>query len=298
MNSTFALHSKRALVRILIVVLAGYCLPTSVHAQVPVLEPNAVHWAYSAYFGTGWYKVRDEKEVFVLRTSPKRALREAGLSDLGERTVGIDVKLTITAGLDSFSFDDLPGAIRIDNLASLSAMPGIDITVPVNERWTLRPHASIGWGRILGESDSAWAYWAGLKSRYAFVKDKLDWAVVNSIAYVGYTPSEGSAADFWPLMAGVEFDYPLAVKTSGGEQLFLRWHGTYTTFGNDLDLDFIIGLSEPIRDQWELGFSFHKEESRIKMGWFKFERLGLAYRASSNGNLKGINLVFRSTFNR
>lgn len=281
-----------------IVVLGGYCFAPSANAQAPVLEPNSVHWAYSSYFGTGWYKVRDERDVFVLRLAPKWALREAHLSEAGERNVGIDVKLMLTAGLDSFSLDDLPGAIRIDNLASLSAMPGIDVTVPVNERWTLRPYASLGWGRILGESDSAWTYWAGIKSRYSFVKGKLDWALVNSVAYVGYTPSDGPAAEFWPVMTGLEFDYPIAGKKVGGEQLFVSWHGLYTAFGKNLDLDFIIGAADLIRDQWELGFSIHKEKSRIEMGWLKFERLGLAYRVSSSGNLKGISLVFQSTFDR
>lgn len=282
----------------MIVVLGGYSLVPSAHAQSPVLEPNAVHWAYSSYFGTGWYKVRDERDVFVLRLAPKWVLREANLSDDGERSIGIGFRLMLTAGLDSFSIDDLPGAIDSDNLASLSAMPGIDITVPVNERWTLRPQAAIGWGKILGESISAWSYWAGIKSRYTFEKGDLDWALLNSVAYVGYTPSDGPSAEFWPLMTGLEFDYPLARKKAGSEQFFLSWHGTYTVFGSNLDLDFITGVTDPIRDQWELGFSVHKGDSRIQIGWLKFDRLGLAYRVSSSGNLKGISLVWSSVFDR
>ena len=298
MNSTFASCVQRILVRLLVVGLGAFSLAPSAHAQTPLLEPNTVHWAYSAYFGTGWYKVRDERDVFVLRIAPQWAVREAGLSEDGERSIGIDARLMITTGLDSFSLDDLPGAIRADNLASLSAMPGIDVTVPVNERWTLRPHASLGWGRILGESDSAWTYWAGLKSRYTFANGDLEWALINSVTYVGYTPSDGPSANFWPLMTGLEFDYPLAGRKIAGEQLVLSWHGLYTAFGKDLDLDFITGESDLIRDQWELGFSVRKKESRFKMGWFKFERLGLAYRVSSSGNLKGISLVVKSTFDR
>ena len=292
MNANYAFCLPLALARLLVIGLGICTLAPSARAQGPLLEPNSIHWAYSAYFGTGWYKVRDQKDVFVLRIAPKWALRDAGLSTDGERSIGIDAKLMITTGLDSFSLDDLPGAIRIDNLASLSAMPGVDVTVPVNEQWTLRPHASLGWGRILGESDSAWTYWAGIKSRYTFVKGGLDWALVNSLAYVGYTPSDGPSADFWPLMTGLEFDYPLAGRKLGGEQLLLSWHGSYTAFGKDLDLDFITGVGDLIRDQWELGLSIRKEKSRIQMGWLKFERV------SSSGNLKGISLVFQSTFDR
>ena len=37
----------------------------------------------------------------------------------------------------------------------------------------------------------------------------------------------------------------------GEEQLFLSWHGMYTSFENDLDLEFGNGLADPISDQWE-----------------------------------------------
>ena len=298
MNAAPPLCLVRVLTRLLIAVIGQAFLVPSAHAQTQYLEPNAVHWAYSPYFGTGWYQVRDDRDVYVMRIAPEWSLREAEIFDDGQRKVGIDFKLMLTAGLDSFSFDDLPGAIDPENLASLTATPGIDITVPVSQRWSLRPHVYVGWGKLLGESNSAWSYWAGVKSRYTFSETRLDWALVNSVAYVGYTPSEGSAADFWLLMAGLEFDYPLGDRKAGGEQYFLSWHGMYTTFGDDLNLDFIVGVSDPITDQWELGFSVHKGESRFEMGWFRFDRLGLAYRFSSTGNLKGISLVFKSAFDR
>jgi hypothetical protein len=276
--------------------IGSACLSAAANAQTA--DVGSVHWAYSSYFGTGWYEVRDNRDVFVLRVAPQWQLRETELAEDGERTIGIDFKLAITTGLDNFSVVDIPDAVTPDNLASLSVTPGVDFTIPINERWTLRPFAAIGWGALLNESASAWSYWGGIKSHYRFSHGKLDWALVNSIGYVGYAPSDGDSEDFWPIMTGLEFDYPMGKLRLAGEQLFFSWHGMYTSFEDDLDLEAETGLADPISDQWEFGLSVHKESSPIKFGWFSFDRLGLAYRFSSSGDLKGISLVLQSVFDR
>jgi hypothetical protein len=259
---------------------------------------NSVHWAYSAYFGTGWYQVYGGRDVYVLRMTPRWQLREPGIADDGKRSIGIDLRMPITTGLDTFDFDNIPGIANPDNLASLSVTPGVDVTFPVTEHWALRPFAALGWGKLLNNSESAWMYWTGLRSRYEFQNGKLDWALLNSITYVGYTPNAGSSEDFWPLMAGLEFDYPLGNYQLDDEQVFLSWHGTYTTFEENLDMVLEGSSVNAISDQWELGLSLHKGEGRIRIGWFSFNRLGLAYRFSSSGDLKGISFVFRSVFDQ
>jgi hypothetical protein len=281
----------------LFVWLSGLTL-LSVNATAQETTINSTHWAYSAYFGSGWYQVSGDRDVFVIRTTPRWELQEASLGEDGKRSIGIEFRFPITAGLDNFSIDDIPGAADLDNLASLSVTPGIDITIPISKRWSLRPHAAIGWGTALDGSSSAWTYWAGVKSRYTFQKGKLDWSLINAITYVGNTPDTGPSDDFWPLMAGLEFDYPLGNRRLNDEQLLLSWHGTYTSFENDLDN--LIGEAsvDPITDQWEFGVSFRKQKNPIKIGWFKFDRLGLGYRFSSSGDLKGITFIFRSVFER
>jgi len=267
-------------------------------ARAQGVNANRMHWAYSSYFGTGWYQVSGDRDVYVLRMTPRKELRESNLADDGERSFGIELSFPITAGLNKFTLDDIPGTVDADNLSSLSVATGIDITVPMNERWTLRPYASIGWGTLLNGSESAWTYWAGAKSRYSFQNGKLNWALINTATYVGYQPSAGPSEGFWPLMAGLEFDYPIGSYEMDDEQLFLSWHGMYTTFENDLEMVLEDDSIEPITDQWEFGLSFHKKEKPIKIWWFSFDRLGLAYRFSSSGDLKGISVVFRSVFDR
>lgn len=270
-------------------------IATPIHAQD--FDSNAVHWAYSSYFGTGWYRIGDVGDAFVIRLTPRWDLRESAFDD-GQRKIGIELNLPVTAGLDTFTFDDPSGSLDPSNLASLSITPGVDVTIPVNERWSLKPYASFGWGTVVGESESAWTYWAGIKSKFNFELGKLKLALQNSAGYVGYTPNNGRPEDFWPIMAGLEFDQPLEQMTLGGEPAILTWHAMYTTFQNDLDAILEDGSARPIKDQWEIGFSISRKEHRIRIWLFSFDRLGLAYRFSSAGDFKGVSVVLRSVFDR
>ncbi len=269
-------------------------LACNVSAQQASTE--SVHWAYSSYFGTGWYQVGSDRDVFVIRMTPRWEFREPDFAADGTRSIGVEFTFPITAGLDRFSLDDIAGAVDPENLASVSVIPGVNITVPINDRWSLRPFASVGWGQLLNGGESAWTYWTGVKSEYRFGSGDFDWALVNAMTYVGYTPNEGPSEDFWPLMIGLTLDYPFGPRKTNGKQLYLSWHSTYTSFENDLDVPLAVDGIKPITDQWEIGLSFREQNSRIKIWFLKFDRLGIAYRSSSSGDLKGIAFVFRSVF--
>jgi hypothetical protein len=285
--------------KLCVVFLASAFLTDRAQAQEAGI--NEVHWAYSAYFGTGWYQVSGDRDVFVLRMTPRWNIRDADYSADGDKTIGIELRFPITLGLDRFDLDNLPDAVDLDNVASISVTPQVDITIPVTARWSLRPYAAVGWGTVLSGDESSWTYWGGVKSHYSFKNGNLDWALINSVSYVGYTPSEGESEYFLPLMAGLEFDYPFGERKLAGEQLMLSWHGMYTSF--ESNLDFILdegplSSTEAITDQWEFGISLRKQTSPIKIWFMNFDRLGLAYRFSSSGDLKGISFVFRSMFER
>ena len=53
---------------------------------------------------------------------------------------------------------------------------------------------------------------------------------------------------------------------------------------------------ETLLTEWELGAALGGRDSPIQIWFMKFDRLGLGYRTSSNGDLRGITFVFRSKF--
>lgn len=266
-------------------------------AGAQATDPATAHWGYAAWFGTGWYEVSSDRDVYVLQIAPRFTLRETSRED-GETQAGVTLRLPVSIGLDRFGLDDPTGVADLDNLASVSLVPGVDVTIPVSERVTLRPFAAAGWGAVLGESDAAWTYWAGVRGRLALGPEDRNWSLVTAAGYVGNSPRGQPSEHFWPLMAGLEFDYPLQNRRLQGQVPFWSWHVSYTRFVDDFDLTAASGATGSIPDQWELGMSFGKLNKPLSFGWFRLERLGIAYRTSSSGELEGVSLVLRSLFDR
>ena len=67
-------------------------------AQEP--DISSVHWAYSSYFGTGWYEVDGDRDVYVLGTTPRWDLRAPDFTADGTRTIGVEFAFPITVGME------------------------------------------------------------------------------------------------------------------------------------------------------------------------------------------------------
>ena len=260
---------------------------------------DGVHWAFSAYFGTGWYSVSGDRDVFVFRVTPEWELAEPSF-EAGERNFGWYLKTPVVTGLDRFDVDEVVEAVDLDNVTFLSVNPGIDVEIPVNDVWSLRPYASLGYGSALNGGESAWSYWAGIKSRVLIHGGTAStWHLVNNVGYVGYTPNAGPSDKFWPAMAGLEVSHAVRRKGAGRTTPWLlHWNAGYTYFGDDILFSRSPGSSRDIVDQWEVCVALGRRDEPVKIWFVSFDRLGIGYRASSNGDLSGITFIFRSAFER
>ena len=204
-------------------------------AQVqPAVSPDfePIHWAYSSFFGTGWYQVKDARSVFVLRVPPRQTLRKSFISDAGERQVGMEIRYPLTVGLHDL--EDLGDLIEDDNFGTVSFVPGVEFEIPVTSRWYLRPFVNFGWGTELESGESAWIYYAGIKSRYTFPAGKHEWSLLNSLYYAGYSPDEGRSDHLATADLGVEFRQALSAFTLNSRPVDLHWSLMYSFMGNEL----------------------------------------------------------------
>jgi hypothetical protein len=265
-------------------------------------DGDYVHWAYSAYFGTGWYEIADGDSAFAMSFGPRRRLREARLGENGQRQLGVELRLLVSGSVHELDFEDLPGTIGIGNVSALSAVPGIEVEVPINARWSLKPVAHLGWGSELGGGDSAWIYWAGLKSRYELPLTRARVALINSISYVAYTAEAGSAGAIIPFMTGIESEHRAGELSLGGDPLYLRWHAAYTRY---FDFEYsddavqVFGRTQTdVDDEWELGVALHKGDKPLELGFLKWDQIGLGYRFNSDHTIHGLTITFRALFDR
>jgi len=282
-------HLSLARVLILLLTLSG---PISSIAEEP--EYESVHWAYSSFFGSGWYDIEDNRSVFVLRIPPRQTLRKSSITETGARKLGIEIKYPLTLGLHDI--DDLGGVIETDNFGTVSFAPGVVLEIPVNQRWYLRPFVHAGWGKELETGDSAWIYYAGVKSRYTFPGKKYDWSLLNSLYYAGYTPDAGRSDHLAIGQLGVELRQPLGRATLFGQPVDLHWSLMYSFLGREIHFNLPDGNFDPIEDQYEAAIALSLRNGPYKFWIFNIHRLGVGYQFSSNGRFRAITFSMRSWF--
>jgi len=264
-------------------------------------EGEYVHWAYSAFFGTGWYTIDGGETAFALNYGSRWPLREAGLDD-GQRKIGVELGLLLSGSVHEVDLNDIPGIVGIDNVSALSAVPGVELEIPITERWSLKPVAHLGWGSQLGGGSSSWIYWLGLKSRLEFPSTRARWALVNSLYYVGYTPETGSAGAITPFMTGIEARQRFGELTLGGDPLYLRWHAAYTRYADfeySDDAVQVLGRTQTdIDEDWELGVALHKADKPLELWFLRWDQVGLAYRFNRDHSIQALTITFRALFDR
>lgn len=258
-------------------------------------EPD-VHWAYASFFGTGWYKVSDTREAFVIRAAPRWTVGEAGIDDEGNRTFDYTLRVPVTLGLARFDFDDIPGIVDPDNVSTLSVGFSADIDIPVTERFSLRPIAEIGYGTVLGESGSAWTWRTELRSRYRFDLGKLDWALLAGVGITGFKPNEGDSDNFSYASLATEIGQPIQWLSTQDRQTMLYWHLGYMDFIDEIEFSSGPSRVDSVANYWQFGLAIGRQNEPIKIWFLKFDRLGLGYKYSDTGRLRGISFVFRSIY--
>jgi hypothetical protein len=263
-------------------------------------EEPSIPWAYGAFFGTGYYELETGEETYVLSARPGWTWREAGFDAYGKRKIGVEFRVPVTIGAYQVDVADLGGTFDFDNVSMISGVPGVEIEVPISERWSLKPLGYVGWGTQLGGDSSAWIYWAGLKSRLRLGDEDFDWGLVNSLIYVGYSAKDKENGSSLPLLTAFEFSRPIGNKRIAGHPVRLHWHVGYTAYLNEVILN---PENSPISrmkldTEWELGAAFSTGDEPLRLWRFKWDRVGLVYRFSGDGDFHGIGIEFKSLFDR
>ena len=271
-------------------------LPVLTWAQEASYAPEEqVHWASAAFFGTGWYRVDENRNAFIFRVPPRQVLRESGWDESGERKLGVEIIYPLTFGLHEL--DDIPDFIEFENYATLSFTPGVQVEIPVSERWYLRPYGHLGFGYERKSGEWAGIWYGGIKSRYLLHEsESLSWSLLNLVSFAGYKPEYKQRGQYGSAMAGLEFSLPFPGLELSQEPVFFNWHLTYSYLFDNLVFHVTEEETVTIRDQWELGLALGHRQKNVKLWFLEFEQVGLSFKFSSNGDYQAIALNFRSPF--
>jgi len=239
---------------------------------VPEDPGNAVHYSFSALLGTGYYTV-DDRRVAVLRVPFSYEVRETA----GPTKPGIRIKIPVTVGLHNFEINDIPD-LRIDDLVTMTIMPGIEFNYRINDRWAVDPAVHIGYGRDMTNSDSSLLWGANVRSRYDFTTTKPALTLGSEALYAGYSPDTGSADSIVRLSLGLDARIPTGWSI-GNHNMFVGTHVIGFYYPVSLRFPKIDRERSRTSTELEFGLALGRDPPFEVLG-FKFDRVGLAYRFS------------------
>jgi hypothetical protein len=260
------------------------------------IEDTSIHWAFASLVGTGWYRMEDGQHAFVLNIPPGQEIRQSNPDSGGFDRVGIYIKYDTAIGL--YAIDDIPGIIEPENLSMATFTPGVELEIPVTSRWYLRPFAHLGWGTALDSGNSAWIYYAGIKSRYVFGRGDPSWTLYNSFYWAGYSPDSGPSNDLASLLTGIELGHRLGSITAPGEALKLYWRLGYTMMNDGPEFLTRSYETKSIGDTLEFGVALGRPDRPFRIWFLEFERFGLNYALNSDGTFKAITFNTTSWFTK
>lgn len=250
-------------------------------------DQSVVNYSYATVFGTGVYKVKDQK-AFVFRVPLFYTVREPS-----RERPGIRLLLPAFTGFYDYDYNNISKVNSPGDAATLSFVPGLEFEYVMNEHWRLNPYGQVGFGRDLRNNENALIYVGGVNSHYRIPNQgKLDFALGNMLAWTGFDPDDGSAQSMGILGVGIDMIYPWGLHLFGKETSLANYLAYYWYLDNP---SFEQGgdRSKSVRGEIEWGMALDFRKPRNFMG-IEFDRIGIGFRYGDN--IKGIRLVTEFPF--
>ncbi len=154
-------------------------------------DRDLLNWAYSAAFGTGYYTVGDDS-VYILTTVPKVPVD--WFEDYGLKAT---FRLPLTFGVQNLDLGEIGDVLDLDNLKTITFVPGIDFRYAVSEKWELRPYAHIGMGTERTYDERATIHYFGVNSWYQLPSiGTMNLHLFNGLQRFGQNPKHGPSDSF------------------------------------------------------------------------------------------------------
>jgi len=242
--------------------------------------PDTVDYVYSAIVGTGWYKVGD-REIFVLRIPASWTIRQAE----SNRRPGIKLLLPVTFGLQDFSFDDILET-TLDNVGTITFLPGVEVTFPVRPNWSVKPYGQIGYGWDITNGEGANVFATGIRSLTRFRERKFLWDIGADLTFAGQNPQNAPSDSLGLIKLGLQFSIPMR-WVAGGRRTFMQTHLIYTSYFDSLKFKNVIVDDDLVQEEYEIAVSIGIDPGINILG-YNADQIGIGYRF---GDVKAITLV-------
>ncbi|MGI2174996.1 hypothetical protein ACRN92_12630 [Shewanella ulleungensis] len=287
-HSLVGLSSCRFLRLALLVLLILPSILTNHYAVAEEItsEPDASHYAFANYLGSGIYRTSGQSAAVV------NIPLGFELEDSDEHL--LKLRLTASLGFFDYSFNDLPGGSFPKSVGTLTLTPGIEYHWLVDDQLTLESYVDLGYGHNFSTHSHVGIYSTGLSSLYRFGSAAYSPVWVNRLYYAGYKSNQNDSTEGYSVLkTGVDFalNYDWQWDDIRVEpRLFVAGHWYF----NQLKFVTPVGKNVLTSYTYEVGstlaFSKPISFSAIGLDSVEIDHIGLSYQVG--GGLKVWRLIF------
>ena len=242
---------------------------------------DLLNYSFAVWVGSGAYKVKSaDKRFAVLRAPLSYTFRPAQYEQ--------------PAFIDRLGFRLLfPAVVGIEDetdtnftFGSAAIVPGLEVQIPLNKYWTLKPFGQFGVGKDTAGGNLTYIYGGGARSLINFAWKKFIFGIGNSVILAeDRDAAENDTSGFSMLEAGLDVRHPIGLNFQNRE-LDIGVFFAASRFFNRVDFLEDGGETERVNRLFTVGLTLGTRES-VSIWKLNFERVGLDYRWG-NAGFRGI----------
>ena len=166
------------------------------------------NYSFAVWIGSGVYKVKNaDKRFAVLRAPFAYTLRPAQYDKAAFRDkLGLRLLLPAIVAVEDETDTDF-------TFGAAAFVPGLEVQIPVNKYWTLKPFGQFGAGKDTAGGDLQYIYGGGARSLVSFPWKKFNFGIGNSIIFAEDRDSTSKeSSGFSMLEAGLDVSHPIGLS--------------------------------------------------------------------------------------
>jgi hypothetical protein len=174
----------------------------------------------------------------------------------GDRTIGTRLRLSVFFSWNNVRFEDITGGDLEASLRTLTVVPGIELLVPVGDRWMVRPYAQIGGLDALGMDGHRFMASVGSRANTRWDFDRWILSAGGRFEYTTVLDEDLHRTDDVAFVdLGADFSFPLWFDI-GGERAAAGVFIIPRAYLNSAELVGQDGFDLGVDSHVELGASF------------------------------------------
>ena len=267
-----------------IYLLSAVAIVTTV-ASIPALgsdDPDELlNYSFGVWVGSGIYKVKGADKRFVVLRIPAAYTFRKAQYDKDRFIDRLGYRLLIPAVLAVQDETDTNYTF-----GAAAFVPGLEVQVPVNRFWTLKPFGQFGAGKDTAGGNLTYIYGGGARSLISFPWNRFEFGIGNSVILAkDKNASNGDTNGFSMLEAGLDVTHPIGL-TFRDHELRAGLFFVASRFFNRVEFLEDGEDTERVNRIFNVGLTLGTDES-VSIWKFSVDRVGVNYRWG-NAGFRGI----------